>query len=100
MPSWWICVLVAFVTDHAPQDLTDADALLINEECRRRGGEDQVCPFTVRIEEMRRLPRPRGPRGLVFELIRRLMIALLQLVVSVVEQRRARACRRGGGGRG
>ena len=52
--------------------------------------QDLTCPFTLRIEEMRRLPRPRGPRGLVFELIRQLMIALLQLVLSVVEQRRAR----------
>jgi hypothetical protein len=30
-----ICVLVMFVTNRAPQDLTDRYALLMNEECRR-----------------------------------------------------------------
>ncbi len=94
-----IHVLVVFVSEAAPQDLTEPYALLVNEECRRHvaaadgcaadtSAQNSIDRFTLRIEEMRDMPGVRGPMRLLHNLFVDIFLNLLRLLASFAERRR------------
>jgi len=48
--------------------------------------QDPIDPFTLRIEELRRIPRAHGPAGLLHDLFLDLFVRLLRLLASLCEQ--------------
>ena len=48
--------------------------------------QDPIDPYTLRIEKLRRIPRPRGPAGLVHDLFLDFFTRLLTLLASLCER--------------
>ena len=49
--------------------------------------QDPTDPYTLRIERLRRLPRPRGLAGLVHDMFLEFFVRLLTLLASIANQR-------------